>query len=379
LLVFSSRFFGRFGSWGIRAGETGQSIMSQPFLYRPSAMADFARALLLKAAMPAEKAEIVAKVLVEGELLGRSTHGLALLAPYLEEIQCAGMALDGEPQVVCDFGACLTWDGRKLPGPWLVSRALDEAMVRASRFGIGAVAIQRSHHAASLGAYVKPVTDRGYLAFLTLTDPGFSSVAPFGGVAPVLTSNPFAFGAPTDAAPIIVDVSTSMVTNGMVAKMKRERRTFDALWLLDANGVPSTDPNVIFADPPGTVLPLGGLEAGHKGYGLGMMIELLSGCLSGRGRAELNEGWSAAVFLLVMDPAAFGGAEAFRRQVTSLVDACHRSAARPGFDRVRLPGEASSERRAAQMRDGMWIDPDIMLALAPWMEKLGVSPPPSSA
>ena len=61
----------------------------------------------------------------------------------------AGMAVDGEPHVVCDFGACLTWDGRKLPGPWLVSRALDEAMVRASRFGMGAVAIQRSHHAAS--------------------------------------------------------------------------------------------------------------------------------------------------------------------------------------------------------------------------------------
>jgi LDH2 family malate/lactate/ureidoglycolate dehydrogenase len=109
----------------------------------------------------------------------------------------------------------------------------------------------------------------------------------------------------------------------------------------DANGVPSADPNVIFADPPGTVGPLGGLGAEHKGYGLGMMIELLSGCPSGRGRAELNEGWSAAVFLLVMDPAAFEGAEAFRRQVTSLVDARHRSAARPGFDRVRLPGASS--------------------------------------
>jgi L-lactate dehydrogenase len=353
--------------------------MGQPVSYRPEAIVDFAKALLLKAAMPDEKAEAVAKILVEGELLGRSTHGLALLAPYLKDIESGGMALDGEPEVVSDFGACLTWDGRKLPGPWLVTRGLSEAISRAARFGMGAVAIQRSHHTASLGAYLKPVTDRGYLAFLTLTDPGFSSVAPHGGVAPVLTSNPFAFGAPTEAVPIIVDISTSMVTNGMVAKMKREGRRFDEPWLLDARGVPSTDPNVIFADPPGTVLPLGGLEAGHKGYGLGMMIEVLSGCLSGRGRAEPSDGWSAAVFLLVMDPAAFGGAEAFKRQVASLVDACHRSAPRPGFDRVRLPGEASDERRAAQMRDGMRVDPGIMQALEPWLEKLGVSPPQPSS
>jgi L-lactate dehydrogenase len=354
-------------------------MMNHSLRYRPEAMVDFAQNLLLKAGMPVAKAEAVAAILVEGELLGRTTHGLALLAPYLKEIETGGMVVEGDPHVVNDFGACLTWDGRKLPGPWLVTRALDEAILRASRFGMAAVAIQRSHHTASLGAYLKPVADRGYLAFITLTDPGFSSVAPYGGITPVLTSNPFAFGAPTDAAPIIVDVSSSLVTNGMVAKMNREGRSFEEPWLLDAQGLPSTDPGVIFADPPGTVLPLGGLEAGHKGYGLGMMIELLSGCLSGHGRAEPNEGWSAAVFLFVMAPAAFGGEEAYLRQVNALVNACHGSAPRPGFDRVRVPGEASSDRRTLQMRDGMRFDPEIMNALAPWVEKFGVPPPQPSA
>ena len=342
---------------------------------QPQAMRDFARALLVRASMPFDKADAVADILVEGELLGRSTHGLALLAPYLKEIESGGMRVEGEPETLADFAACLAWNGRKLPGPWLILKAMDEAMVRARRFGMAAVTIQRSHHTAALGTYLSRATARGYLMLLTLTDPGFSSVAPHGGVAPVLTSNPIAFGAPTEGDPILIDVSTSMVTNGMVAKYRREGRPFDQPWLLDAAGLPSTDPAVIFADPPGTVLPLGGLDAGHKGYGIGMMVELLSGCLSGRGRAEPNDGWSASVFILTIDPAAFGSNEAYLRQVEALVATCRASPPRPGFDRVRLPGEASTQRRAEQLRDGMVLDPEIAAALAPWAEKLGVPIP----
>lgn len=348
---------------------------AQPIRYRPDVLLDFARTLLVRASMPADKAEAVAEILVEGELLGRATHGLALLAPYLKEVESGGMRVDGDPETVVDFGACLGWNGRKLPGPWLVLRVMDNAIARAGRFGMGAVTIQRSHHTASLGAYLSRATQRGYLMLLTLTDPGFSSVAPHGGIAPVLTSNPIAFGAPTKGAPILVDISTSMVTNGMVARHKREGRRFEQPWLLDNHGRPSTDPEVIFTNPPGSVLSLGGLDAGHKGYGIGMMVELLTGCLSGHGRAEPNEGWSAAVFLLVVDPAAFGSDEAYLRQVEALAAACHASPPRPGFDQVRLPGEASAERRAAALRDGMTIDPEILIALGPWAEKLVVPLP----
>ncbi len=348
--------------------------MSEP-RYDRDAMTEFARALFVRAAMPADKAAAVADILVEGELSGRTTHGLALLAPYLKEIETGGMRVEGEPEVVSDFAACLAWNGRKLPGPWLILRAMDEAMARAARFGMAAVAIQRSHHTASLGAYLSRATARGYLMLLTLTDPGFSSVAPFGGTAPVLTSNPIAFGAPTAGEPILIDISTSMVTNGMVARHRREGRPLAQPWLLDADGVASADPSVIFADPPGSVLPLGGLAAGHKGYGIGMMVELLSGCLSGHGRAEPKDGWSASVFIQIVDPAAFGSTDAYLRQVEALAAACHASPPRPGFDRVRLPGEASSARRTEQIRDGMSIDPDIITALGPWAEKLGVPLP----
>jgi L-lactate dehydrogenase len=165
-----------------------------------------------------------------------------------------------------------------------------------------------------------------------------------------------------------------MATNGRVAKMHREGQKFATDSLLDAQGTPTNDPAVLFAEPAGSILPLGGIEAGHKGYGLGMMIEVLSGCLTGYGRAAGAHGWSAAVFVLAIDPGAFGGKEAYLAQVKSLADACHRSPPRDGFDRVRLPGEASGERRAHRMQSGLPIDAEILRALQPWSEKFKVPP-----
>ncbi len=331
--------------------------------------------LFEKSGMPNDKAIVVASTLIEGEMLGRDTHGLALVAPYLAEIEKGGMTLAGDPEVVSDFGACLTWNGRKLPGPWLISRGFDEAMERARRLGLGAVAIQRSHHTASLGSYLRRVADQGFLGLITLTDPGFSSVAPFGGTRPVLTSNPIAFGAPSKGEPIIVDISTSLVTNAMVARTRQQGKRFPEPWLLDAEGIPTDDPAVIFADPPGTVLPIGGLQAGHKGYGIGMMVELLTGCLSGHGRAEPKDGWSASVLIMAIEPRAFGPVEAYEKQVSALVEACLGSPAREDFDRVRLPGQASAERRRDCERDGIPIGPGLLAGWQPWCEKLGLQLP----
>jgi len=349
-------------------------------IYRHDALEAFARQLLQRAGMPQDKAADVAQVLVEGELLGRTTHGYALLAPYLREIEAGGMQLEGEPRVVNDFGACLTWDGRKLPGPWLMRRATDEAMARARQFGMGAVALQRSHHAACLGAYLRRATEQGLLLYIALTDPGFSSVAPFGGTTPLLTSNPIAFGAPGgpgDAGPVHIDISTSMTTNGMVARMQAQGRRFAQPWLLDNQGNASTDPGVIAATPPGSVLPLGGLDAGHKGYGIGLMVELLSGCLSGHGRAEPKEGWSASVFVLALEPAAFGGTEAFLKQAGWLADACRAATPRPGVDKVGVPGDDSEARRRQRMRTGVPLDATLMAALEPWSVTFAVPLPPT--
>jgi L-lactate dehydrogenase len=345
---------------------------------RPSAavLTAYATALLAAAGLDREKAEAVAEILVEGDLLGHTTHGLQLLAPYLADLEKGGMTKDGEPRVLADFPAALTWDGRRLPGPWLVRRALAQASERARRNGACTVVIRRSHHLACLAAYLRPVAEQGLMVLLTCSDPCTGGVAPHGGRRSVYTPDPIAAAWPTGGDPVILDVSMSITTNGLTKRLQAEGGRFPGLWAIDGEGRPTDDPAALKGEQPGALLPMGGVDHGHKGFALGLLVEALTSGLGGHGRADPEEGWSANVYLQVSDPALFGGRDDFIRQTTWLADACRATPPRPGFDRVRLPGEAGLRRRAAQLADGVQLYPGILPALAPWAKKFGVVPPP---
>ena len=348
---------------------------------RPSAPAliAYATALLTRVGLDADKASVVADILVEGDLLGHTTHGLALLAPYLAALENGGMTKTGEPRVIADWPAAVTWDGQRLPGPWLVVRALDLAVARAKINGTCTVVIRRSHHLACLAAYLKRVTDQGLMVMLSCSDPAVASVAPQGGRTAVYTPNPLAAAWPTAGEPVILDVSMSITTNALTNRLTKEQRPFPGLWALDAEGRPSDDPAVLSAKPPGALLPLGGLDHGHKGYALALLVETLTGALAGHGRADPTEGWGASVFIQVLSPALFGGAEEFVRQTGHLAATCRATPPRPGVARVRLPGENGLRRRAAQLAHGVDLYPGILAALVPWSDKLGVPALPEAS
>ena len=174
----------------------------------------FATALLDRAGLEGDKSRAVAEILVEGDLLGHDTHGLALLPAYLADIEKGSMRKAGEPSIVSDMPAAVTWDAHRLPGPWVVQRAIDLAVSRAKQNGVCCVAIRRSHHIGCLAAYLRRVTEDGLMAVLTCSDPNVCSVAPFGGRREVFTPNPLAAAWPTDGDPVIIDVSMSITTMG---------------------------------------------------------------------------------------------------------------------------------------------------------------------
>lgn len=341
---------------------------------RPEQLIDYASKLLQAFGMAHDRAATVADVLVAADLMGHTTHGLALLAAYLKDLESGGMRADGDPIVLQDRGACVTWDGVRLSGVWLTTRALELALERASTYGTATVVISNSHHIGCLAAYLTRATERGMMVLLASSDPAVASVAPFGGRRALFTPNPIAIGIPTDGDAILIDVSTSITTNGMSARLRAAGERFPDPWLLGADGEPSDDPAVLFDDPPGSILPLGGLDAGHKGYGLALMIEALTQGLSGFGRADAPSAWGASVFVQVIDPDAFGGGAAFKRQTGWLADACRRNPPRPGLDAVRVPGDGALARRRRAMQDGVELHPGILEALAPWAERLGVMP-----
>jgi L-lactate dehydrogenase len=348
--------------------------MDQP-RYAAQDLLRFARVLLERAGLDTEKASAVAEILVEGDLLGHDTHGLHLLPPYLRELASGSMTKAGQPRVLRDKPAALTWDARRLPGPWVIVKAIDAAVARAREYGTCSVAISRCHHIACLAAYLKRVTDQGMAMLLTTSDPENTAVAPHGGRRGVLTPNPIAAGWPTGGDPVLIDVSMSLTTNGMWQRLKAQGRKFAHAWLIDAEGNPSDDPAVMSAHPKGALLPLGGVEAGHKGFSLALLVEMLTGGLAGHGRADPQVGWSANVFLEVFDPAAFGGYHDFLRQTAWLAAKVRATPPRPGVDRVRMPGERALQRRTEQLERGIALYPGVMDAIRPWSEKLGIPEP----
>jgi len=343
--------------------------------YRVAHLTELAAALFAAAGCDGDKPKTIAIGLVEADLLGHTTHGLQLAPAYLRELESGSMTAGGEPQIVADRGAAVTWDGRRLPGVWLTARAIDLAVERAAIHGTATVVIRRGHHIGCLAAFLERATGRGMMVIIASSDPSVASVAPFGGRRAVFTPDPFAVGIPTDGDPILIDMSASITTNGMSDRLRREGKRFPGEWALDADGRPTDDPAGLFANPPGTLLPTGGANHGHKGYGLALMIEALTQGLGGFGRADAPTGWGASVFVQAIDPAAFGGADAFRRQTGWTAAACRASPPVSGVDGVRLPGQRGLERKRRAMAEGVQLYPGVMAALEPWAAKFGVTPP----
>ncbi|MCU0868962.1 MAG: Ldh family oxidoreductase [Burkholderiales bacterium] len=338
------------------------------------ALRAYGAALLDAAGMEPAKSAVIADVLVEADLLGHDTHGLNLLAAYLGDIEKGLMATQGEPRVVRDFPAAVTWDGRRLPGTWLTVQAIELASARARTQGTCTVVIGNSHHIACLAAYLERVTARGQAVQVWSSAPENHSVAPFGGREGVITPNPIAAAWPTDRGPVMLDVSMSITTNGMVNRCTKLGTLLPGKWLIDADGHPTDDPLAV-TQRGGALLPIGGTDHGHKGWALALMVDAFTQGFAGHGRADPIEGQTGEVFVQVYEPEAFAGRAAFLRQATWMADAAHAVAPMAGFERVRLPGEAGLARKAAALRDGVTLHPLITPALAPWAQKFGVAPP----
>ena len=363
---------------GLADGQNGTSSKNRNIpmqKFDATALLNFSRALLVAAKLPEDRAEDVAEVLLEADLLGHTTHGLALLPLYLNALVDGGMEKSGEPKVIVDHGSALTWDGRYLPGPWLIRQAILVAQERLKKQPVVTIAIQQSHHIGCLEAYLKPVTDAGFLILLASSDPANRTVTPHGGMAPRFSPNPLAVGIPTDGEPILIDISTSVTANGLCHRLAVANEKLPGQWLVDSEGKPSDNPQILFENRGGSILPLGGMELGYKGFALALFVEAMTNALSGHGRATGVRRWGASVFLQMINPKSFGGREAFVRETSFLVRSCLDTPSPEGKPPVRLPGQAALARRAEQLAHGVELHPTIMPALRTCAEAFRVSLP----
>lgn len=335
----------------------------------------FATELGLKAGLPRDRAKVQAEVLLEADLMGHTTHGLNLLPGFLKDLESGGMAKAGEPTVIHDGRSAALWDGNSLPGTWLVSRAIAEGRGRVASSPLVSYVIRRSGHIGALSSYLRQATDHGLIIILMTTNPMMRTVVPAGGAEPILAPNPLAFGYPTDDDPILIDISSSAVANGWVRRWTKEGKRLPDKWIQDSDGNLTDNPAALFGPPPGALLPLGGIELGHKGFALGLIVEALTGSLSGVGHTGKPQDAGNLVYLQLIDPGAFAGSAEFKRDSTLLAKACRASRPRKGVKSVRMPGDRALDRCQIQLKSGVELYPSIMPNLLAWATKLGVSPP----
>lgn len=343
--------------------------------YPAAGLCQFASQVCVAKGLSEAAATDVAEVLVEGDLMGHDTHGLQLLTPYLNSLASGDMNGDAEINVIAARAAVETWDGQYLPGPYLVRRALARATDMARSTGSGLIAIRHSSHIGALAAYLEEPARHGLMVQLVCSDPSVASVAPFGGSQPLFTPNPMAWGIPTSADPLMIDISASTTTNGMTGRLHQAGQRGAHNWWLDADGQPSNDPGVLFTDPAGSILPLGGQDAGHKGYSLALFVEAMTAGLAGHGRADQPANWGATVSLQVTDLAAFGGVDAFARQTDWLVQQSLANKPADPAHPVRVPGQRALQRKREQLQNGVQLHASIVPALQLLAADTGIDMP----
>lgn len=307
-----------------------------------------------------EKAESTSRILLEGELLGHTTHGLALVKPYLDELQSGQMEKLGSYEMINSTATTETWNGRYLPGIWLTEKAIEKASEIAKKDGIGTVVIQKSHHIACLAAFLEKTARQNLMVIIACSDPRNKTVAPFGGKIPVYSPNPLALGIPTETDPILIDVSMSTTANAVVNRAAKNNEKLAGEWLLKSDGTTTNDPQTFFENPASTLLPLGGMDLGYKGFALGIMIEAMTSALGGHGRNDNPERWGASVFVQVIDPSKFSGENYFLKEMEFFKNQCLASTPLNAKNPVRMPGEKGLKRKKWNLENGLLISDELL-------------------
>jgi LDH2 family malate/lactate/ureidoglycolate dehydrogenase/isocitrate/isopropylmalate dehydrogenase len=325
-------------------------------------------------------AEDAARVLAYADLSGIDSHGTSRLPAYVAAIGNGVIHVDGEPSVQGDGGAVALVDGHNLLGHPVSTLALHEAVERARRFGVGWVNVRRSSHHGASGAYVLDAAKLGFVG-LAATNTG-SIVAPTGAMRPFLGTNPLALGMPVAGEePMVFDMATSAVAGGKFEIALRLGKAVPRGWGLDAHGGHTTDPTAVYPGK-GALLPLGSDRdrSSHKGYGLGLLVELLTAVLAGGstgpdvGNLTFRSGArppDTSHLIAVIDPARLGDPARMQAETRRLLDELRELEPVDPDLPVRTPGQRSAAERARRLAEGIPLDAETYKALLALGEQVG--------
>ncbi len=346
--------------------------ISEPELLR------FATELLERGGIGPSQAAIVADSLVQANLRGHDSHGVMRIPFYVAKVKDGSVHPGAVLQCEKESPAVIVADGGWGLGQVLVRDLMQRLTTKALATGIACGTLKRAAHIGRLGEYAEIAASRGMASLICANTHGAAQrVAPVGGKRPRLGTNPLCIGMPGGAqGPFVFDIGTSATAEGKVRVKKIAGQPVPAGWILDPDGKPTTDPNQLYGDPPGSILPMGGDQA-YKGFGLAFMVEMLSGGLSAGECSKPNAPppvGNCAMFV-VFNPEFFGGAKHLLTEVAKLEHYVRDVPLVDGVESIQLPGDPERKTMTQRKAAGIPIDDGNWKALGELANQQGVAIP----
>jgi uncharacterized oxidoreductase len=281
-------------------------------------------------------------------------------------------------RIVYETPAVVVADGQWGLGQVQAHRLLRHLTQMAGRIGLAAGTLRQCGHIGRLGEYGEAAAAGGFALLATVNNHGYGrGVAPPGGIAGRIGTNPLCLAVPTGlGAPVVLDIGTSVCAEGKVRAQYNKGAPVPEGWLLDHLGRPTTDPGVLYREPRGTIRPLGGEQA-YKGFGIGLLLDMLAGGLSGApcSRPEVGPLSANAVLFILMDPRHFAGMEHFVREINTLAENVRNCPRAAGVQEITLPGDPERRERARRRTDGITLDDGTWKQLTGLAAELKVAVP----
>jgi LDH2 family malate/lactate/ureidoglycolate dehydrogenase len=329
-------------------------------LIRPEKLKLFAVSLSKKYGLNETDAEIFADNLIDANLTGVDTHGLTRLSIYLKRIKLG--LINPRPAMNFEqkFPIAAVLDADNGLGQIAGEKAISKAIDVAQTYGLSAVAVRNSQHFGALGYYCRKAARKEIICLaFTNAEP---ALPPWGSYQAYFGTNPIAMGVPVkNKTPIIIDLSTSIVARGKIISAAKQKTPIPEGWALDPDGNSTTDPDKALA---GSVLTM----AGPKGYALAMMVDILSGVLSGSGYGrnvhsmykDLQHPAEVGHFFLCVNIEAFMPKDIFYQRIDGMIREIKNSTKRQGVDEIRIPGEKKERTREEREENGISLDNDVL-------------------
>jgi len=319
------------------------------------------RAAFVSLGTPDFEAGIVADHLVDAEMTGVTSHGILRVPQYAQAVRDGRVSPDATAKTLRETAATAALDGGHGFGQVMARRAADKAIDLAGQSGAGIVTLVNCGHTGRIGHYTEYAATRGLVALMMVNTGGHGQwVAPFGGRAGRLSTNPISISAPNSGEfPLVLDIATAIAPEGKVRAARTEGRSIPPGWVIRSDGSTTTDPADLYGHPRGAILPFGG----HKGFGLGLLIDALAGGLSGAGCCTSLEaplaGATDGILFIAIRPGAFLPEELFLEQVRNLIHHVKSTPPQDGITEVMVPGEQEWRLRGVREREGIPVDEEV--------------------